>query len=107
MKTVNLVMEKGRGEDCGVLVLEGALSLDCVGEIQQFLVEAAGRYRDLEVRVRSVESLDLGFLQLLHGLSVRQREKGGTLQVDMALEKEMRQLLGATGFSRWLGESQI
>ncbi|PID90207.1 MAG: hypothetical protein CSA97_04115, partial [Bacteroidetes bacterium] len=60
-----------------------------------------------EVRVKSVESLDLGFLQLLHGLSVCQQDKGASLQVDMALEKEMRQLLGATGFSRWLGDSQI
>lgn len=107
MKKVNLAMEKGKRKDSGILVLEGNLTLDCVDEILHFFLEAAEKYRDLDIRVKSAEALDLGFLQLLHSLEARQKEKGAEFHIDMALEKETRQLLLATGFSRWLGESQL
>ncbi len=107
MKEVNLTMEKGKRKGSGILVLEGNLSLDCVDEILHFFTEAAGKYKDLDVRVKSAEALDLGFLQLLHSLEGKQREKGAEFHIDMALEKETRLLLQATGFSRWLGESQL
>ena len=105
MKTAKLKMSDGKTKGCGVLSLQGNLSLDNIEQVVHFFREAVGKYKRLSVELKEVNAIDLGFLQLLWSLENDMHEKWEGLEVKMVLPGELEQLLRNTGFSRWLGSA--
>ncbi len=89
-------------KDWGLLRLEGNLTLDTVDEVVKVFREAQGKYKHLRVVAQKTSGVDLGFLQLLHALTVAQKVRRGELEVELTLTPELEQLFTNTGFGDWL-----
>ena len=104
MKTVKLKASGGKAKGDGILQVQGSLTLDCVEQLLKFFREGVAKYQNIRVEATGVTGIDLGFLQLLHALDECQHARGKTLDVSLALEPEMAQLLHHAGFAHWTGQ---
>ncbi len=101
-KSIKLKVGNEGRKDWGLLRLEGNLTLDTVDEVAKAFREALGKYKHIRLVAQKTSGVDLGFLQLLHALTVAQKLRRGELEVSLSLTPELEQLFTNTGFGEWL-----
>lgn len=98
MKNIELNTQAGTRKGSGVIRMEGSLTLDHAEAVASCFREAVTKYGPLHLRVKKVEDIDLGFLQLVESLRRHQQERGQDLEVEFELSVEQQRLLKSTGF---------
>ena len=82
-----------------VLTIQGELTLDNADKIKDFFLGALAKGSKYLVKVSSVDSIDLGFIQLLQRFKWDAQQARKDVEISMELSDEHTQLLGRAGFS--------
>ncbi len=89
-----------------LLLLEGFLNVQNIGAIKENILKELPSDTALHVKTENVEQLDVSFLQLLLSLKLRFRNERRPVYFDLLLNKEMEDILNASGFNELLSGKQ-
>ncbi len=85
------------GETAKIL-LQGELVLQYLDELKDKLLAVSEKYKDVEIMLRNVESIDLACLQMFYSLKQTLAVNGKKLHFDIELNSEVETILKHTGF---------
>ncbi len=80
------------------LTFTGDLSVAKTAEMQQQLLKAGLKVKNLEIVTDQVENLDLSFLQLLFSWAKEMKQSGKNLIFEFRMDEEFNRIFNESGF---------
>ncbi|MFO8021173.1 MAG: STAS domain-containing protein [Perlabentimonas sp.] len=100
------VKGKAKGKKEVVLIIQGELTLDSCQQMKDFLVENLKKYNHFVVKINSVESIDLGAVQILQRFMWDVQAESKTSEFDIKIPEDFRILLENSGLTAFLALSK-
>ncbi|MFP4556687.1 MAG: hypothetical protein ACLFNU_07440 [Bacteroidales bacterium] len=100
------VKAKGKGKKEVVLIIQGELTLDSSQLMKDFLIDNLKKYNHFVVKINSVESIDLGAVQLLQRFMWDVQADRKTSEFDIKIPEDFRILLENSGLTAFLALSK-
>lgn len=88
------------------ILLSNDLSLDEVANIKLFMVQNLDKYQTFDIKVRDVETIDMGIVQLLYSFKWTAERKSKKVHFDISLSDEHKLLLEHSGFSELVNNNK-
>ena len=96
---------KGKSNDVA-LTIQGELTLDNAVKLKDFLVENLDKYTKFNVKLNSVDSIDLGAMQLLQRFIWDAKSEKKEVVFEVKISEDHRILLEKSGFTAFLLQSK-
>jgi ABC-type transporter Mla MlaB component len=76
------------------IFLEGNLEIKNAGTIKRDFITAIEKFDYMEVVLKNINKIDMGFLQLLKSMRESARKFNKTIKYDLELPEDIRSLIG-------------
>lgn len=101
MKEVSIKLKSTsrKNKPVSVVSLEGDLTISNVADARNKIVSMLEGSQDVEVKVHSVENIDLTFLQLLYSVKKTIKAGGKDINISLDLGDDLKKLLDRSGLT--------
>lgn len=102
--TFKIQQPKGKGKEQGPvqLILQGDLSIETAADVKKQLLENLKKHKSFSIKVSSVDTLDLTFIQLLQRFVWDAQLQNKPVDVSFSLPNDIKLLIENAGFETFL-----